>query len=463
MTIWQPDLTHAKNARYLAIADEIERGINDKSLLPGSKLPTQRALADQLGVTVGTITRAYAEAEKRGLLTAQVGSGTYIRDTEHSPGHQFAIMSHEQRSLIDFTQNLPVPADNQHILEQTLKEIAADSSNVDLLGYQPERGMAHQRQWAQQWLAQKGVVTAADNITISCGGQHAITLALACTTRPGESILCEGLTYPGLNAVATQLGIKANGVDMDEEGIIPQKLEQLCQKGHFRALYCTPVAQNPTNATMSMARRAAILQIAERYHLWIIEDAVLTTRHAADTPYFYTLNPERSLLIFSHSKIQAGGLRVGYLITPQRLNAHVANSIRAHCWFTSPITVEIAQRWADKQSAQNTQHNSQHELQQRIALARHYLQAFDSRIIDHSFHCWLKLPEPWRALDFQSRMKEKDVGVLAAESFAVGSYPAPQAIRISLSAPQTIEQVERGLQIITDELNQGISSRLSVF
>ena len=463
MTIWQPDLTQHQTTRYLAIANEIERGIGDKSLLPGSKLPTHRALADQLGVTVGTITRAYAEAEKRGLVTARVGSGTYIRDTEHAISNQFAIMSHEQRHLIDFTQNLPVPADNQLILQQTLQDIAADAGSMDLLGYQPERGTKHQLRWAQQWLAEKGVDTTTENITISCGGQHAITLALACTTRPGESILCEGLTYPGLNAVATQLGIKATGVDMDEEGIIPQKLEQLCQRGHFRALYCTPVAQNPTNANMSQARRTAIMQIAERYHLWIIEDAVLTTSHTADTPYFYTMNPERSLLIFSHSKIQAGGLRVGYLVTPQRLNTQVANSIRAHCWFTSPITVEIAQRWADKQAAQNTQNTTQQELQQRIKLARHYLKEFDSRIIDRSFHCWLNLPEPWRALDFQARMQEKDVGVLAAESFAVGSYPAPQAIRISLSAPQTSVQVEQGLQIITDELRQGVSSRLSVF
>ncbi|MEZ5534321.1 MAG: PLP-dependent aminotransferase family protein [Thiolinea sp.] len=463
MTIWTPDITDAANARYQAIADEIERGISDQSLLPGSKLPTHRALADQLGVTVGTVTRAYAEAEKRGLVSARVGSGTFIRDAGHADKSQFAIMSNEQRSRIDFTQNLPVPTDNQQILQQTLQDIAADTACTELLGYQPERGIKRHRQWAAQWLGDKGVNTSADNITITGGGQHAITLALTCTTRPGESILCEGLTYPGLNAVATQLGIKTTGLDMDEEGIIPQQLEKYCQKGHYRALYCIPVAQNPTNANMSQARRAAILEIAERYHLWIIEDAVLTTGHSTDTGYFHNINPERSLLIFSHSKVQAGGLRVGYLVTPQRLNSPVANSIRAHCWFTSPITVEIAQRWADKQAAQHAQDMAREELGKRIALARHYLQDFEVRIFDHSFHCWLKLPEPWRALDFQARMKEKDVGILAAESFAVGSYPAPQAIRISLSSPQTTEQVERGLRMIAHELRREIGARLSVF
>ncbi len=463
MTIWQPDLTHHKHARYLAIADEIESGITAGLLPPGSQLPTHRALADQLGVTVGTITRAYAEAEKRGLVTARVGSGTYIRDNKQPLASQFAIMAEEQRSLIDFTQNLPVPADNQQILQQTLRDIAADASCNELLGYQPERGIKRQRQWAQQWLAAKGAITSADNITITCGGQHAITLALACTTRPGESILCEGLAYPGLNAVATQLGIKATGIDMDEEGIIPQQLEQHCQQGHYRALYCTPVAQNPTNADMSQHRREEILRIAERYHLWIIEDAVLTTGYNSDSAYFYTLNPTRSLLIFSHSKVQAGGLRVGYLVTPDRLNANVANSIRAHCWFTSSLTVEIAQRWADKLTEQRLQEKMQQQLKQRTELAKMHLRGFDCRISEHSFHCWLKLPEPWRALEFQARMKEKEVGVLAAESFAVGSYPAPQAIRISLSAPSTLEQVERGLQMITEELRQGISSRLSVF
>jgi len=77
---WLPDLTNGAGPRYRAIADALATDIASGRLLPGQRLPPQRALADALGVTVGTVTRAYAEAERRGLLDATVGRGSFVRD-----------------------------------------------------------------------------------------------------------------------------------------------------------------------------------------------------------------------------------------------------------------------------------------------------------------------------------------------------------------------------------------------
>ena len=83
----------------------------------------------------------------------------------------------------------------------------------------------------------------------------------------GESVLCEGLTYPGISNLAHSLRLQLQGLAMDEEGLLPEALEKACQSGHYRVLYLIPTLQNPTTATMSLARRQAILQICERYHL----------------------------------------------------------------------------------------------------------------------------------------------------------------------------------------------------
>ena len=462
MTMWRPDISNYQSALYQAIADEISRGVEKGTLKAGDKLPTHRALADQLGVTVGTVTRGYAEAEKRGSVTARVGSGTFITPL-NSKGKGLAILAREQRGKIDFSLNLPIPINTDEMLQAALREVADDVPQLDLVGYQPEKGVLRQREWAATWLKGQGISCEAENITITCGGQHAITLALSATVRPGEHLLCEGLTYPGLNATASQMGIKVTGLSQDEQGILPKALEECCKAGNFRALYCTPVAQNPTNAKMTLQRQQAILEIAERYNLWIIEDLVSGFYCEDQPPGFYQLNPDRSLHINSHSKMLAGGLRVGYLLSPSKLNIQVSAAIRSHCWFTSPLTIEVAQRWVSSDAFALSQKIIKEQLAKRLEIATKILAGYQFKVLQGSFHIWLQLPEPWRASDFEARLSEKGVAVLSSEPFAVGRFAVPQAIRVCVTGPVTLEEVVKGLELIRDELDSGVSHHLKVF
>src|SRR5215831_18889632 len=79
MTIWTPDLRSRPGPRYAAIAEALAADAGEGRLRPGARLPTHRELADRLGVTVGTVTRAYAEAARRGLVSGEVGRGTFVR------------------------------------------------------------------------------------------------------------------------------------------------------------------------------------------------------------------------------------------------------------------------------------------------------------------------------------------------------------------------------------------------
>jgi DNA-binding transcriptional MocR family regulator len=462
MTIWNPDLSSYKHAKYQALADEIEKGVKQKALVAGEKLPTHRALAETLGVTVGTVTRGYAEAEKRGVVNAHVGSGTFIASNDERKD-SFSMLARKNDELIDMSINLPMLVETDRYLQASLRQVADDVPLLDLVGYQHEQGALHQRETACDWLEKRGVKVTPEHVTITCGGQHGISMSLAITMRPGEHLLCEGLTYPGITAVATQLGIKVTGVAQDEFGLIPESLEEHCKAGHYRALYCMPRGQNPTNACMTKERQAAILAIAERYHLWVIEDGVSAYYCNSDLPTFQSLNPERCLYIDSLSKMLAGGLRVGYLVTPPRLKAQVGAAIRSNCWFTSPITVEVAQRWIGSPSFKQTEQTTRSELRKRRVLAETILEGYNIETLEGAFHVWLKLPEEWRAADFVARVLERGVAVLPAEPFAAGRFPTPQAIRICLSSPATCEEVEKGLLIVRDELNSGLSHLLTIF
>jgi DNA-binding transcriptional MocR family regulator len=462
MTIWNPDLSSYTQAKYQALADEIEKGVKQKQLAAGDKLPTHRSLAEKLGVTVGTVTRGYAEAEKRGVVSARMGSGTFVASDEEKPS-SFSMLARNRSELIDMSLNLPMLVETDQHLQASLRQVADDVPLLDLVGYQHEQGAQHQREEACRWLEQRGVSTTPEQVVITCGGQHGINLALTATMRPGEHLLCEGLTYPGITAVATQLGIKVTGVEQDEFGLIPESLEAHCKSGNYRALYCTPIAQNPTNACMTEERQAAILEIAERYHLWVIEDAVSAYYCKRDLPTFYSLNPERCLYIDSLSKMLAGGLRVGYLVIPSRLRAQVSVAIRSHCWFTSPITVEVAQRWLASPSFKKTELVVRTRLEQRLKLAEKILKGYRVHTLEGGFHVWLLLPEDWRAADFVAKVLERGVSILPAEPFAAGRFVAPQAVRICLSSPSSNEEVEQGLLIVRDELDRGLSHHLSIF
>ncbi len=125
--------------RYRAIAEAIAEDAARGRLRPGSQLPTHRDLADRLGVTVGTITRAYAEAARRGIVTGEVGRGTFVRGVGTEPA-AFRFASQAEAGLIDMSVNLPPAPPDPAALAQALTTIAAYADLGTLLDYAPEGG-----------------------------------------------------------------------------------------------------------------------------------------------------------------------------------------------------------------------------------------------------------------------------------------------------------------------------------
>jgi DNA-binding transcriptional MocR family regulator len=463
MTLATTPLESLGTARYITLADRIESAIRSGELKIGDKLPTHRKLADQLEVTVGTVTRGYAEAQRRGLINAIVGSGSFV-SAGHQPDIQFGQLDPMATMAIDLSLNLPVRNQSAPGIGAIMQQISQDQPCLDgLMQYQQERGSFRHRQKAASWLIEQGVQCEAANVAITCGGQHAIILALMAATRRGDTIGAEGLAYPGLKAAASQLGVKVIGLPMDDEGVLPEAFSSQSKLNHLRAIYICPSIQNPTNASMGVVRRKQIIKVARRDGLWIIEDDVPANFLPQNPQCFVNLAPERTFYINSHSKTVAPGLRVGYLLSPPKMVDSVAASIRAQCWFAPTLNVEIVQRWIDSKEAKDWLSIQKKELDKRHRLALELLGEYDIKSMRGSFHVWLLLPEPWRAIEFQALLEKKGVKVLSAETFAVGRFQAPQAIRVCLSGPSTIQLIEAGLVIIRQQLDDGYDSRLSVF
>lgn len=441
MTIWTPDLAAFDGPLYLKLVKAIEQGIANGELPPQTRLPTHRSLADRLGVTVGTITRAYSEAERRGLLAARVGHGTWVKGANTDPANEWVIRQ-EEGHRIELWQNLPVQLDRAAIIRPMLGEVADGDLNA-LLGYDKEAGRPDQRQQFVDWLAEQGVACSEDRLLFSHGAQHGIMLALLATGCVGETILCEGLSYPGMLGNARQLKNQVVGLAMDEEGLLPEALDAACRTRRAKLLYLTPTLQNPTTAIMSLARREAIVAIARRHDLLIIEDDVNGLLPQQPVIPLVNLAPERVIYLGSLAKIACGGLRVGFVLTPPALRSAFAQTMRLSSWMVSPLLIELACKMVSQRQIMPLVEQQREILKRRGELLRHLLPA--ARWQPGSMHAWLPLPEPWRSQQFAAAADALDVGVASGEHFAAGQFAAPQGVRLSLSQPATDARVGEGL------------------
>ena len=280
MTNWQPILEGHSGPRYAAIADALAADLAAGRFEPGDRLPTHRDLAWRLGVTVGTVSRAYAEAERRGLVSGEVGRGTFVRGPQ-APESYFV---HDERDpgTIDLGLALPPPGSCDRYFGPALKALAEDPHAAALLTYQPGAGRAEHRAAGAEWLARRGFQVPPERVIVTNGGNHGIAVALAATTRPGDRLLIERLSYAVIQPIARMLGLRLEGLAADEKGILPESVAAACRAGDARALYCIPTLQNPTTSIMPEERRRAIAETADRHDLVVLEDD--TFAHLVDQP-----------------------------------------------------------------------------------------------------------------------------------------------------------------------------------
>lgn len=458
MTSWTPKLQGREGPLYRAIAEALEADIEAGRLAPGTRLPTHRELAEHVGVTVGTVTRAYAEAERRGLIGGEVGRGTYVRHRETPRPLPSRAPEASDDALIELGRNWPATPEGDpatQALRRTLEAMQHSEDLSTLLDYQPHAGMRSHREAGAAWIARFGLQVEPDQVVICSGGQHAMEVALTTLTRPGDTVLTEALTYPGMKVLASQLHLRLQGVAMDEHGLLPEALEAACRSG-AKLLYCLPNLQNPTGSVMPLERRERIAAIVRAHGLTVLEDDVYGLLLEQPPPPLCSLVPESGYFIAGASKLLAPGLRIGYLAAPRQGAARLAESAGLATRMTPPLTAEIAARWITEGTAAELVARRRQEAQARLDLAREVLgEAALRGTHTLTYHLWLELPAHTRSEAFSAQARQRGVSVTASDLFAVGPTVAPAAVRVCLGAPRTRAQLDKGLRRLQAALSAG--------
>ncbi|MDD3310567.1 PLP-dependent aminotransferase family protein [Pseudodesulfovibrio sp.] len=326
--------------------------------------------------------------------------------------------------------------------------IAERGNAAGLLRCADPRGLPEHRRAGAEWAARFLLDAKPGEVVICAGAQHALACCLAALSQPGHRIAVDPLTYPGLIALAATFGLHLIPVPMDDQGMLPDRLDALCRNHTIHGLYLMPGAHNPTGVRMPPGRREALASLARKHDLLVIEDDAYALTDPDRTPPVAALARERAFFIAGLSKTLAPGLRIAYLVTPPHQSKTLGRSVENSLRMTPPLTAEIAAAWIMDHTADQVLQAKLAETARRNDLARDTLGLLPARYRPHQFFLWLPLPDPWTARSFEQAARERGVNLLGAHHFAPNPDAAPAAIRLSLTAETNPDRLKTGLETV---------------
>jgi DNA-binding transcriptional MocR family regulator len=429
----------------LAIVEALAADLTSGVVAGGTQLLPQREMAERLGLSVGTVARAYAEAGRRGLISGEVGRGSFVRaggplQPEVAPPRP-----------VNMSLNVAPDTGAGPLIAAA---IAAQAGQItDLLDYLPHVGVKEHRAAMTAWLAEGcGLAVPVERVALCNGAQHGIALAMMAALEPGDAVLAEAVTYPGLLGIAARLGHALHPVPMDALGILPDALDAAFAATGARALYCMPRLQTPTGAVMDAARRDAVVAVLRRHHAWAIEDDVYAFLAPDLGPPLAALAPERVCHVSSLAKCLAPGLRVGALVTPDSLRARVNGALRATAWMASPILTALAATLIGNGAAADQALRKRRAAAERWDLALAVMSDHISPPSSHpAFHLWLPLAGPPAPMVAEAAL----LGVVLSPPSEVPGPGVPRGIRLCLGGAADLDELGRALAVVTALLEQG--------
>ncbi|QQD17217.1 PLP-dependent aminotransferase family protein [Spongiibacter nanhainus] len=436
---------------YLLIADLIAEDVESGRLQARDRLPTLRDLAAAVNINYTTAARAYSEAKRRGLIESHPGSGSYVKGKPVSLG--------PVAGGYEMTMNLMIEPAIPTLVESIRDSAIAVLAQQDiyaLLRYQSFGGSQHDKEAALLWLDRR-LRHASLEQTLICPGIHSTLVGLLSLLAPkGKAIAVESLVYPGIKAIAAQLGLTLHALERDMYGPLPHAFEEACKSGKIAAFYINPTIANPTAATIPYKRRENLADIALRYSIPIIEDDAYTMLCTDDITPFAELAPELTYYITGTAKCFGPGLRSAFLHAPSKRQAQrAAGAMRALSVMSSPLTDALVSAWILDGTADAMLKAIRNEGNARLKLAEQHLGRTLITGANGAFHLWLKLPKAsnWNPSELAVELRSQGVSAVASAVFSTDNNP-PDGLRLCYGGPISRGNWEQSLQQVADIIEQ---------
>jgi len=320
--------------KYVEISKHIQKMIDDNNIDDGEKLPSIRKLSKLLMVNDGTVVSAYKKLEVEGYAYQKMGSGTYAkrRDINIKFKKEYSntlkkISGQDLKNYVDFTGEIssseffPVT-----VFKDVLNEVL-DRDGVEAFAYKESLGYEGLRNSISTFFWDNKV--SSEDILILSGAQQGIDIVSKSIINIHDNVVVEKPTYGGALTVFKWRRANIFEVDMLEDGVDLTQFEGILKKNRIKCFYAMSYFQNPTGATYSLEKKLRILELAALYDFYIVEDDYLSELIYDNKLYksFKSLDiNDRVIYIKSFSKIFLPGIRLGYMISPEKHKEHIQNS-----------------------------------------------------------------------------------------------------------------------------------------
>jgi len=366
--MWKPD-RHSRTPLYEQIADHLEQRIAYGEFPPGSLLPSERKLAEQLGVNRSTVILAFAELRSTGIIESRTGSGTRVSATKWgiTPKHTPNWKRYAEGG--NFLPNLPFMrkirealTHNPDLIDFASGELSADLAPIDemaeimskhrytsYLGYDNPQGYIPLRRALIAYLERhRGIRTTESSILVTSGSQQSLFLITQCLLSPGDAVAIEDPSYCYSLPMFQSAGLRLFRLPVDSYGIHPEDVRALYKKHRIKMVFTNPNFQNPTGTLLGAERRKQLLAVASELALPIVEDDPfgLTEYDGVPPSPLKAMDSLGSVLyIGSLSKIAASGLRIGWMVAPRTIAERLADARQQMDFGLSVIPQQVAEQF----------------------------------------------------------------------------------------------------------------------
>ncbi|MEC1384549.1 PLP-dependent aminotransferase family protein [Bacillus velezensis] len=474
MNSWRPD-RESHIPLYLQIEQHIKEKILHGEWTIGTKIPSQRKLAEELQVNRSTVTAAVDELIAQGLLEGKRGGGTkvvnntwsimaaakpldwstYVTSGSHQPNSSLIQAINQNEPRPDLIRLGTGELSQELLPEQEMAELFREAgTNIFALGYEEPKGSLQLRQSVAEHLKTKGIHASPASIVIVSGALQALQLISIGLLKPNSVMLTENPSYLHSLRVFQSAGVRLKGVPMDGGGIKTDHLPAYRRQYEAGLLYTIPSFHNPTGTVMSLKRRKELIVLARNHRLPVIEDDAYGDLwiDKEPPPPLKSMDGEGNVLyVGTLSKTVSPGLRIGWVVAPEPVADRLADIKMQTDYGSSALSQWAACQWLSSGRYEARLLRLRKELKMRRDAALRFLKRYagdiaEWRVPEGGFYIWVTFHQAIAVQTLFTRALE--AGVLINP----GALYLPedrQSLRLSYSYA-SLPDLEKGIQTIAD-------------
>ena len=471
--LWLMDLrpldAQSESPLYRQLYEQIGEQIRTGRLAAGERLPATRELAGLLGLNRTTVSAAYEMLESEGLISGQVGRGSFVKGTRLVPGGGVdwdALLDRQElpaaapaaaadKDVVRFVVSRPsdalFPLDE---FRASCAAVLARGDLADILQLGSPSGYEPLRRRLLEDARRQGLAGAGDDLIVTNGCQQALDLIGRVLLGPGDSVAVEDPVYTGLKNLLIGMGAQLIGIPVGADGIDLAQLERALDRERVRFVVVTTNFQNPTGATLPLSARRALLDAAQAAGVPVIENDPYCELRYRGQPWAPIKELDQrggTVLLRSFSKVSFPGLRVGWALGPKPLIERLRHAKEASDLHTDQLSQAVLLEFLE--SGRLEAHRERvlragaAQLAAILAACRELLPAGTSWTQpEGGMNLWVRLPKPLDASELLPRAIAAGVAYLPGRYFEV-SRRDPGALRLSF-AGLTPEEIRRGVGIL---------------